>query len=110
MMRPPIGFCAFMILMASWVHRKGPVRLAATTPSQVSNGRSSSGTGGAPPPALLKIRSSRPKAALVLAKRASIESFLVTSVGTASALGVLLPAILAVSSSASWRRPASTTL
>ena len=31
MMRPPIGFCAFMILMASWVHRNGPVRLAATT-------------------------------------------------------------------------------
>ena len=35
MMRPPRGLWSFMIFMASWVHRNGPVRLAATTESQV---------------------------------------------------------------------------
>src|SRR5471032_359455 len=36
MMRPPRGFWSFMILIASCVHRNGPVRLEASTVSQVS--------------------------------------------------------------------------
>src|SRR6266851_6055958 len=31
MMRPPRGFCSFMILNASCVHRNAPVRLVSTT-------------------------------------------------------------------------------
>src|SRR5258708_21412837 len=31
MIRPPRGCCAFMILIASWVQRNAPVRLASTT-------------------------------------------------------------------------------
>src|SRR5919198_1254089 len=70
MMRPPRGSCAFMILNASCVHRNEPVRLMSTTFFQVSNGRSSSGTAGAPIPALLYSTSRRPKASLVFAKSA----------------------------------------
>ena len=73
MMRPPRGFCVFMILIASCVHRNMPVRLVATTFCQVSKGRSSSGTGGAPMPALLNSTSSRPKVDLVVANSARIE-------------------------------------
>src|SRR5258708_13472397 len=94
MMRPPRGLCAFMILMASCVHRKGPVRLDITTVCQVSNGRSSNGTGGAPPPALLNTRSRRPNFSLVRADRPWIDSPFAPSRGTARALGELFPAPL----------------
>ena len=85
MMRPPRGFWSFMILMASCVHRNMPVKLVATTFCQVSNGRSSSGTGGAPMPALLNSTSRRPKLDFTVANSARIDSRFDTSVGTASA-------------------------
>ena len=69
MMRPPRGSCAFMILIASWVQRNGPVRLVATTECQRSSGMSSSGMPRMLTPALLNKRSSRPKASLVLANK-----------------------------------------
>ena len=45
MMRPPRGFCAFIIRNAPCVHRKAPVRLAFTTACHCSRVSSSSGTG-----------------------------------------------------------------
>src|SRR5881396_1074583 len=54
MMRPPRGCWLFMILIASCVHRKGPVRFVSITVFHCSTVRSSSGTGGAPVPALLR--------------------------------------------------------
>ena len=36
MIRPPMGSCAFMILIASWVQRNVPVRLVSTTRCQSS--------------------------------------------------------------------------
>ena len=62
-----------------------PVKLVATTFCQVSKGRSSSGTGGAPMPALLNKTSSRPKVDFTVANSARIDSRFDTSVGTASA-------------------------
>ena len=85
MMRPPRGVCAFMILIASCVHRNMPVKLVATTFCQVSKGRSSSGMAGAPMPALLNRTSSRPKVDFTVANSARIELRFDTSVGTASA-------------------------
>src|SRR5258708_9999199 len=70
MMRPPAGFCDFIALMASWAHRKDPVRLTATTLLHWSKLRSSIGTPGALMPALLKSTSRRPKASRVLANKA----------------------------------------
>src|SRR5262249_53700000 len=84
MMRPPRGCWLFMILMASCVQRKEPVRLVSTTAFHFSKGRSSRGTGGAPMPALLKRRSRRPNVSFVFAKRARMDSGSETSVGTAS--------------------------
>ena len=107
MMRPPFGDCAFMILMASWVQTNIPVRLVSTTFFQVSSGSSSIGTAGAPMPALLNSRSSRPYSCLARANSALIDSGSLTSVGTDSVLA--LPASFLVSSSFSARRPASTT-
>src|SRR5216683_974113 len=49
--RPPRGSWLFMILIASWVQRNAPVRLAPMTELHTSYVRSSSGTGGAPAPA-----------------------------------------------------------
>ncbi len=98
-----------MILMASWVHRNGPVRLAATTRVHSLNGRSSSGTAGAPPPALLNRKSRRPNSALVLANSALTLSTSPTSVGTARHLALVALASSTVFSSASLRRPASAT-
>src|SRR5216683_1160093 len=57
--RPPRGSWLFMILIASWVQRNAPVRLAPMTELHTSYVRSSGGTGGAPEPALLKRRSNR---------------------------------------------------
>ena len=107
MMRPPFGSCAFMILTASWVQTKTPVRLVSTTFFQVSSGSSSIGTAGAPMPALLNRMSSRPKSFLTRANSALMDSGSLTSVGTDRVLA--LPASFAVSSSLSVRRPASTT-
>ena len=71
MMRPPRGSCAFMILMASCVQRNIPVRLVSTTFFHCLVGQSSSGTAGAPIPALLNRTSSRPNVSRVLANRIS---------------------------------------
>src|SRR5713101_5084175 len=68
--RPPRGTWLFMSFIASWVQRNAPVRLAPTTVLHCSYVRSSSGTGGAPRPALLKRRSSRPNASAVCANNA----------------------------------------
>ena len=64
MMRPPRGDCAFISTKACCVHRKTPVRLTSTTVCHCSTVSSSSGTGGAPVPALLKSTSRRPNASL----------------------------------------------
>src|SRR5437867_7732840 len=111
MVRPPRGCWLFMILIASCVHRKEPVRLVSTTAFHFSNGRSSRGTGGAPMPALLKRRSSRPKTCFVCAKRGRMDSGSLTSVGTTSVFDpgdFAFPSAAAVSK-ASLRRPARTT-
>jgi len=108
MMRPPIGFWLFISLMASCVHRKGPVRLVDTTFIHCSWVRSSIGIGGAPVPALLNSTSRRPKTFLAAAKSAFTDAGSVTSVATASARLPPLPSLIAASS-ASLRRPAKTT-
>src|SRR6266481_221597 len=90
MMRPPRGCWLFMILIASWVQTKEPVRLVSTTAFHFSKGSSSMGTGGAPMPALLKRRSSRPKVSLVLAKRARMDSGSPTSVTSATLVAVAM--------------------
>src|SRR5664279_341192 len=109
MMRPPRGDWLFIIRNASCVQRKTAVRLMSTTVFHCSTVRSSSGSGGAPVPALLKSRSSRPKALRVAAKSALTAAGSVASVGTASALAASLPAAERVASSASARRPARAT-
>src|SRR4029077_8199290 len=109
-MRPPRGFWLFMILIASCVHRNMPVKLVATTFCQVSNGRSSSGTAGAPIPALLNKTSSRPKVDFIVANRLTIDSRFETSVGTARACAPVALISAATLSSISLRRPASTRL
>src|SRR5260370_11157627 len=58
--RPPRGSWLFMILIASWVQRNAPVRLAPPTAIHCSYVRSSSGPGGAPDPPLLTSGSNRP--------------------------------------------------
>src|SRR5713101_559263 len=65
MMRPPRGSWSFMSRNASCVHRNMPVRFTSTTAFHCSKVTSSSGTAGAPRPALLKRMSSRPKVSLV---------------------------------------------
>ena len=57
---PEDGLWSFIIRNACCVHRNMPVRFVSTTARHVSSGRSSIGTAGAPRPALLKSRSSRP--------------------------------------------------
>src|SRR5262245_5016040 len=109
MMRPPRGCWLFMILIASWVHKKGPVRFVSITVFHCSTVRSSSGTGGAPVPGLLKSRSRRPKASFVRAKSALIDAGSVTSVGTTSERAPDALFSVAVASSASLRRPARAT-
>src|SRR5438034_7205172 len=108
MMRPPRGCWAFMIRNASWVQRKGPERLVSTTAFHCSYVRSSSGTGGAPMPALLNSKSKRPKASFVLANRLLTDEGSVTLVGTTSVRDCDAAA-RAVASSGSRRRPARTT-
>jgi hypothetical protein len=74
-----------------------------------SSVRSSSGTAGAPVPALLNSRSIRPNARSAASNRAWTDSGSVTSVGTAIARDRAWPARSTVSSRASRRRPASAT-
>src|SRR5437016_13801246 len=82
MIRPPRGSWLFMILKASWVQRNTPVRLVSTTVFHCSYVNSSRGTAGAPVPALLNKRSSRPHVSFVLANRALMVAGSLTSVGT----------------------------
>src|SRR6266508_4263604 len=109
MMRPPLGCWLFMILKASCVQRNEPVRLMSTTAFHRSYGRSSSGTGGAPMPALLKSRSSRSNVSFVLEKSARTDAASPTSVGTTSVGEPEDLPSAAVASNASLRRPARTT-
>ena len=67
------------------------------------------GIAGVLVPALLNRRSSRPKASLVLAKRATTDAGSLTSVGTARALAPAAPASVTVASRASVRPPARAT-
>src|SRR5712691_5592444 len=109
MIRPPRGSWLFMILHASWVQRNAPVRFVSTTVFHCSYVNSSRGTGGAPVPALLNKRSSRPNASFVRANRALMEAGSLTSVGTTN---VREPGDLpssAPASRSSLRRPAMTT-
>src|ERR671935_68220 len=73
MMRPPIGFCSFIMRNACWVHKNVPWTIEPMTPFQRSQARSSISE-AAPKPALLNSTSSRPKAALVLANKFSTEA------------------------------------
>src|SRR5258708_1128420 len=84
MIRPPRGRWPFITLNASCVQRKAPVRFVSTTALHCSNVRSSNGTDGAPMPALLNRRSSRPNASVVARNRAETEAGSATSRGTAS--------------------------
>ena len=70
MIRPPRGSWAFITRNAAWVQKNGPLRLVATTVVHCFGVRSSSGTGGAPVPALLNNTSSRPKRASVASNSA----------------------------------------
>ena len=109
MMRPPRGLWLFMIRNASWVHRNEPVRLVSTTARHCSTERSSRGMAGAPIPALLNRRSSRPKTSTVRVKRARMDSGSVTSVGTTIARPPVDPISDATSFRGSGRRPDTTT-
>ncbi len=110
MIRPPGGCWFFMILNASCVHRKAPVRLMSTTAFHCSYDSSSSDMAGAPMPALLNSTSSRPNVSIVLAKSARTDSGTPTSVWTTSAFdGPAFPSA-AAASSRSTRRPARATL
>ena len=114
MMRPPMGSWSFIILMASWVQRKVPVRLALTTACHCSKVRSSMFTGGDEVPALLNSTSSLPpKASCVRAKRLRTCSGSPTSVVTVTARSrcssASAPTSSRVASSVSIRRPASAT-
>src|SRR2546428_11470183 len=107
--RPPRGCWFFMTLIASCVQRKAPVRLTSTTDFHCSNVRSSSGTGGAPDPALLKRRSNRSNASTVWAKRALTDPGSPTSVGTLTIRTPSLDPSKAVDSKVSFWRHATTT-
>src|SRR4029450_316290 len=107
MMRPPRGCWSFMILIASCVQRKVPVRLVSTTAFHCSYVRSSIGLGGPPRPALLTNTSRRPTSRLVRAKRSRTAAGSPTSEGTASVFAPL--ASSATASSISLRRPDRTT-
>src|ERR1700684_4079054 len=108
MMRPPRGVWSFMIRNACCVHKNGAVRLVDTTACHCARLKSSNGTGGAPMPALLKRRSSRPWASITWANSAAIEPGSAMSAETARLLPTFSPSLL-VSCSISMRRPASTT-
>src|SRR5258708_6168210 len=101
--------CAFMMRKASWVQTNGPVRLVSTTARHLSSGKSSMGTAGAPMPALLKSRSSRPWAAFTAANSALMAAGSATSVGTTMLRPCVAAPSAATSSSLSLRRPASAT-
>mmetsp|Transcript_20268 Transcript_20268/g.47331 ORF Transcript_20268/g.47331 Transcript_20268/m.47331 type:complete len:266 (-) Transcript_20268:1001-1798(-) len=109
MIRPPLGTCCFMSLMASREHKNVPVRFVPTHRSQASVGSSSTGTCGAPTPALLKSKSHLPKRSWICpntfatsaASETLQEAHQHSSCGRPSACCKRL----AVSSSASMRRP-----
>ena len=72
MMRPPRGVWCFMMRKASWVQRKGPVRLMSSTDFHCSKLSSSSGTPGELTPALLNSRSRRPNSSPYTATKHAI--------------------------------------
>ena len=85
MIRPPRGDCRFMRRKACWVHRNAPVRFVSTTVRHCSTVSSSSGTPGAPTPALLNNRSRRPKRSATSSNSASTDAGSVTSPTMATA-------------------------
>src|SRR5260370_745171 len=98
-----------MSFIVSWVQRNAPVRLAPTTALHCSYVRSSSGTGGAPRPALLNRRSRRPNASAVRANRALTDRGSATSARTLTIRAPSFDPSAAVASNGSLRRPATTT-
>src|SRR5947209_2178069 len=109
MIRPPRGDCVFMMRNACCAQRNDPVRLISTTLFHCSKGSSSRSTPGAPMPALLNSKSSRPKIFSTSPNSAFTESGSATSVGIVIALRPEAPPSLATASSGSLRRPASAT-
>ena len=109
MIRPPRGVWSRIMRNAALATRKQPLRLTATTLVHCSQVKSPKLVLGTLPPALLNSTSSRPNLSLMAANRASTWAGWVTSVGTARVRPAAVPARLAVSASASARRPASTT-
>src|SRR6185437_11622123 len=107
MIRPPCGSCAFIIRTAWCAHRYEPVRLVATIDCQPAGVSSSTAPGGAPVPALLTSRSTRPNRSRTAANSLSTDSASPTSAATGSTVSG--GASFTVSSSGADRRPAATT-
>src|ERR1700751_851071 len=82
MIRPPCGSCAFIIRTAWCAHRYEPVRLTATMDCQPSGEISSTAPAGAPVPALLTSRASRPCRSATASNSAATESASVASAAT----------------------------
>src|SRR5271166_2057072 len=109
MIRPPRGSCRFIRPKARCAHRKAPVRLTSTTAFHCAKLSSSNGTAGAPWPALLNRRSSRPNPCSIVANRLFTASGSPTSQGAAIARRPTSPISRAASRSLSRRRPTSAT-
>src|SRR5271170_5167110 len=109
MMRPPCGRWRFIRPKAPWAHRKAPLRLTSTTVFHCAKVSSSIGTAGAPWPALLNKRSSRPNSRSMVANSAFTAAGSPTSAGEATARRPRALISPAASSSGSRRRPASAT-
>src|SRR3954470_16587940 len=110
MIRPPCGRCLRITRKASRVHRKTPVRFTATTACHSGNGTSSRSRAGAPMPALLTRRSSRPYRSTTASNNSRTLPSSLTSVGAAyRAQGWPAPS-RTTWSSASRLRPASATV
>src|SRR5213080_2020154 len=85
MILPPRGSWLFISLNASCTHRNAPVRLMSTTVFHCSKERSSRLTPGAPTPALLNSRSSRPNCSWAVLNSATTDAGSPTLVGTTRA-------------------------
>src|ERR671911_1028964 len=109
MIRPPRGRCWRITRNASRVHRKAPVRLTATTAFHSRSGTVSSSRAGAPVPALLNSRSTRPWRSTDRSNNARTDASSVTSVGAGSSTPGSSAPRSAAEARAWGRRPASTT-
>ena len=105
MMRPPLGSCARITRKASRAQREGARDGDVHAACQVWRSMASRSAGGAPAPALLKSRSTRPKRATVSSKRCRTSA----SRATSATIGRIPSASAATPSRGSCRRPAITT-